>query len=266
MSEWTDIGEQLRKAREGKDLELMDVAHKTRIPLAALSALEQNDYSVFPSPAYARSYLAQYSEYLDIDAHEWLDAFETGNILSNVNEHSYLQANHERIGEYHHGMESARSRGKLTKKHPQISAKSSGKSPVLQALTVFLVTALLIAGGIFAYKKYEPMLTHSDGDPDSTQDVAKDTDAVQAQEDTLSSNEGDGRLPKDPSLIPANPIVVLSQPPSSLIARNDIPTSAEIILKPEDAKNPAGLRGPTLIQPHRSGPPPKAMVIDEDEE
>ena len=63
MSEWTDIGEQLRKARENMDLELMDVAHSTRIPLATLKALEESDYSVFPSPTYARSFLSQYSDF-----------------------------------------------------------------------------------------------------------------------------------------------------------------------------------------------------------
>ena len=70
------LGEQLQAARECRGLCLDDVYFKTRIPLTVLVALEANDFSVFSSPTYAKSFLRQYSDYLNVDATEWLNALE----------------------------------------------------------------------------------------------------------------------------------------------------------------------------------------------
>lgn len=242
MSEWIDIGEQLRKAREGKDLELKDVSHSTRIPLATLSALEKNDYSIFPSPAYARSFLSQYSKYLDVDAHDWVEAFENGDVLSSVNEHSYLRPRHDHIGDFQHDPEPGRRRSKATDKYYNQSAVGMRKSHILQTLTVFLVTALLIGGGIYAYKKYEPMLTGSRSEqqesPDAAIDASQDAETVAIQTETkaMSNREPARSLPT-----PAAP-ATMSEPNSPLALRHD------------------------LTKVNRSGPPPKAIVIDEGEE
>ena len=68
MSEWTDIGEQLKVTREKRKMSLEDISHEMRIPVATLRALEENDYSGFPSPSYAKRFLGQYAEFLNIDA------------------------------------------------------------------------------------------------------------------------------------------------------------------------------------------------------
>ena len=168
MSDWTDIGEQLRKARESQDLELQDVAHSTRIPLATLTALEESNYSIFPSPTYTRSFLSQYSEFLGVDAHDWIEAFETGNVLSNINDHGYLQEEHDHVG--YSKPQSGSGRGNPSKRSREES--SSNGTSILQTLTVFLVTTLLIVGGIYAYKKYESILT---GDADKKEGISDDS-------------------------------------------------------------------------------------------
>lgn len=68
------IGEQLRKARENGGLTVEDVQFRTRIPHSVIEALEAGDFSVFSSPAYAKSFLSQYSEFVGVDARMWLDA------------------------------------------------------------------------------------------------------------------------------------------------------------------------------------------------
>ena len=70
------IGERLRKARQDAGLEVDDVVFKTRLPRSAVEALEAEDFSHFISPVYAKSFLAQYSTYLNVEAAPWLDALK----------------------------------------------------------------------------------------------------------------------------------------------------------------------------------------------
>ncbi len=68
------IGDQLRDARERAGLTAADVNFKTRLPIAVITALEAGEFSEFASPTYAKSFLAQYSSFLNVDAGPWLDA------------------------------------------------------------------------------------------------------------------------------------------------------------------------------------------------
>ncbi|MFK7911624.1 MAG: helix-turn-helix domain-containing protein [Akkermansiaceae bacterium] len=247
MSEWTDIGEQLRKARESKDLELQAVAHSTRIPLATLEALEESDYSIFPSPTYARSFLSQYSEFLGVDAHDWIEAFETGDVLSNVNDHGYLQDQHDHVGSSERQVST---REKKQSNRSSNEKASRGGTSILQTLTVFLVTALLIGGGIYAYLKYEHMLTGI------------------TEEEVTDPEETDVETPPEPASPPPssktteNPTEVAAtntQPPKATEVNtgSPLPPGVTPSTKPEEAD-------PEPNKP-RTGPPPKALVIEEEE-
>lgn len=72
------IGKRLKQAREAGGLCIDDVVFRTKLPRTVLLALEAEDFSVFSSPLYAKSFLAQYSGYLEVDAIPWLDALEPG--------------------------------------------------------------------------------------------------------------------------------------------------------------------------------------------
>lgn len=72
------IGKRLTRAREAAGLCVDDVVFRTKLPRSVLLALEAEDFSVFASPLYAKSFLAQYSAFLDVDARAWLDALEPG--------------------------------------------------------------------------------------------------------------------------------------------------------------------------------------------
>jgi cytoskeleton protein RodZ len=76
------IGTRLREAREAADLEVDDVVFRTRIPRSVVEALETEDFSVFTSPTYAKSFLRQYSEFLGVDAEPWLNALEPASYVS----------------------------------------------------------------------------------------------------------------------------------------------------------------------------------------
>jgi len=251
MSEWTDIGEQLRKARESKGLDLRDVAHSTRIPLSTLSALEDSDYSIFPSPTYARSFLSQYSEFLEVDADEWIDAFETGDVLANIKEHGYLTSHNGHVGEQRHNPAPARRRGRTAQQQEDSSAsQNSGGTSILQTLTVFFFTAVLIVGGIYAYKKFEPMLTGSLIEEDKQADTS---DASVGDQDT-AENKAPAEAPPPTKPDSTPPLVAKNNPESNNYGGTIIPITKK------DPKKPAS------DKPNRTGPPPKALVIEEDEE
>jgi cytoskeleton protein RodZ len=75
------IGVRLKAAREAAGLTVDDVLFRTRLPRSVVVALEAEDFSVFASPLYAKSFLAQYSDFLAVDAQPWLDALEPGGFM-----------------------------------------------------------------------------------------------------------------------------------------------------------------------------------------
>ena len=79
--DFEQIGALLRSAREAAGLEVDDVVFRTRIPRTVVESLEAEDFSSFVSPVYAKSFLSQYSEFLNVDAHPWLDALEPGSFM-----------------------------------------------------------------------------------------------------------------------------------------------------------------------------------------
>ena len=66
----------LRTAREKTGLAIDDVVFQTGLPQSVIEALEAEDFSRFASPVYAKSFLAQYSDFLNVLAAPWLDALK----------------------------------------------------------------------------------------------------------------------------------------------------------------------------------------------
>ncbi len=62
-----DIGQYLREVREASDWSLVDVAQHLNIRVKYLEALEAGDMSVIPGKVYARGYLLNYAEFLQLD-------------------------------------------------------------------------------------------------------------------------------------------------------------------------------------------------------
>ena len=89
----TPIGQTLKAAREKRGLTLLDAAHETRIPVARLQMLEQDNYAAFGSMTYARSFLRRYSQYLGVDASPILSELP-GGVLGGPRDYRYLTENH----------------------------------------------------------------------------------------------------------------------------------------------------------------------------
>jgi cytoskeleton protein RodZ len=63
--------------REGKGLSLADVFAKTRISTRNLAALEQGDFSTLPPPVYAKAFIRQYANLIEIDPQSILLKYES---------------------------------------------------------------------------------------------------------------------------------------------------------------------------------------------
>lgn len=69
------VVQQLRKAREAKGLELIEVEEITKIRSKYLQALEEGDYCVLPGGVYTVGFLRSYARFLDLDAESLVNTF-----------------------------------------------------------------------------------------------------------------------------------------------------------------------------------------------
>src|SRR2546423_13338997 len=86
------LGRKFQEARKARNLSLEEAARLTRIRQSRLAEIEADDFSNFPSLAYAKGFLQIYGKFLDIDVSPYLDAFETSEHIT-VDGYSYLQDN-----------------------------------------------------------------------------------------------------------------------------------------------------------------------------
>lgn len=61
------VAEQLRQAREAKNLTIQQVAEATKIRSDHIEALEKGDFDVFPAPVYIRGFVRTYAGHLKLD-------------------------------------------------------------------------------------------------------------------------------------------------------------------------------------------------------
>ncbi len=86
------LGEKFQKARLARNLTLEEAARMTKIRPSKLGEIEAEDFSHFPSLAYAKGFLLIYGKFLNVDVTPYLEAFETSDQVT-VDGYSYLQDN-----------------------------------------------------------------------------------------------------------------------------------------------------------------------------
>jgi cytoskeleton protein RodZ len=86
------LGKKFQEARRARDLTLDEAARMTKIRPSRLAEIEADDFSQFPSLAYAKGFLLIYGKFLDVDVTPYLDAFEDSERVT-VDGYSYLQDN-----------------------------------------------------------------------------------------------------------------------------------------------------------------------------
>jgi cytoskeletal protein RodZ len=86
------LGKKFQEARQARNLTLDEAARLTKIRPSRLAEIEADDFSQFPSLAYAKGFLLIYGKFLDVDVSPYLEAFE-GSENVTVDGYSYLQDN-----------------------------------------------------------------------------------------------------------------------------------------------------------------------------
>src|SRR5215471_559856 len=84
------LGKKFQDARIARGLTLDEAARLTKIRPSRLAEIEADDFSQFPSLAYAKGFLLVYGKFLDVDVSPYLDVFETSREVT-VDGYSYLQ-------------------------------------------------------------------------------------------------------------------------------------------------------------------------------
>src|SRR5690242_17930367 len=70
------LGQELRTAREARDLTLDEAERQTRIRAKHLDSLEQGNYAALPSAVQARGFLRNYARFLGLDADEMVARYD----------------------------------------------------------------------------------------------------------------------------------------------------------------------------------------------
>jgi cytoskeletal protein RodZ len=84
------LGKKFQEARLAKRLTLEEAARMTKIRPTRLAEIESDDFSQFPSLAYAKGFLLIYGKFLDVDVTPYLEAFESSSNIT-IDGYSYLQ-------------------------------------------------------------------------------------------------------------------------------------------------------------------------------
>ena len=70
-----DIGSTLRETRIREKIDITTVEEATKIRAKYLRALENEEWGVLPGPAYVKSFLRTYAEFLGLDAHMLVEEY-----------------------------------------------------------------------------------------------------------------------------------------------------------------------------------------------
>ena len=191
------IGQLLQKERKQRGWTVADVAHDTHIHADTIRGLEADDYSVFSSTTYAKSFLQLYSRHLEVDANETLHDFDSVTENLNSGNFSYLKS-----------VTSAIEPGETIQAHEDINHRAPYKDnnrqpfPLFLALVVFLLL-LIIPVFYFVGKKADSF--------EEAGTIFKD--AIYSKNESPASTTDQVQNSGSPS--PTAPLIASGTPPST---------------------------------------------------
>jgi len=233
------LGKKFQDARLARGLTLDEAARLTKIRPSRLAEIEADDFSQFPSLAYAKGFLQIYGKFLDVDVSPYLDVFETSQQMT-VDGYSYLQdqpaPKPRRI----------RTRARAPVVRRQRSGDRSSPMPILIAVGVIVVGFVLMRL-ILNIQRIAPH--QMVGVPQPTASQAPVTPAPVAQAPTTQSPAASVAPP--PSVAPSSP------PPAAVV---EAPKKAPPVATAAPSLAPSTPAPAAVAEVPKKAAPPVATV------
>ncbi len=227
------LGKKFQDARLARNLTLDEAARITKIRPQRLAEIEADDFSQFPSLAYAKGFLLIYGKFLDVDVTPYLDAFEDSQSVT-VDGYSYLQEG-----------ERAKPMSAPTVRRRPV-ASSGGNHRVSPMPLIFGVLVLVV--GFLGMKFLLNVRRLAPGGKDSIAQVSP----TPSPAGTALNRGSPGQVASSQSASPALSPVATVGPPETRKAlpvtaagssepevRRALPVSHEDLTKPPEAANPS---------------------------
>lgn len=196
------IGQKLAEAREDLGLSVEDAAHETRIHPNMILNIEEDDFSMFPSVSYARSFIRNYSEFLDVDLSQAMEALDRS-VSGRLGENELMTEMKKTT------RKERRFRLGRSPKTPKRRAEKAGGAPMLLNLLLLLLIGAL---GLFYYLGY-----NADTAEEARAEMAKSLEHVNIYLDD-----------PDEEKIPVKPVGLATGPVNEIPVAEVVPTDDSI--------------------------------------
>jgi cytoskeleton protein RodZ len=201
-------GRRLREQRENSHLSQEEAAHHLRLDVQLIKALENDDYSRLPSPAYICGYLRSYARLLKLPEDEIVRAYSHGEQIDAA----------------------------LIPESVSISPKKPVNTAIIKTVVIIIITALVAGGLYLAADKFDffgPSRTQKSSQlsvpvvPKALEQPSKETVATtetntQTQEQARESNQQ--QLPPAVNTVPGKTVVEELPTPKTTILDTSTPT------------------------------------------
>jgi len=145
------IGQTLAEARRKAGLSVEDAAHATRIHPNMILYIEEDDYALFASVAYAKGFIRSYAAFLEVDVQEALESLNPG-ISSQFSEPELLDGMKDTVRK--HGQLRYRLRHALRALRRRF--ERPGKAPIVLNLVLVTLTAALLVFYFLGFETESP--------------------------------------------------------------------------------------------------------------
>jgi len=221
------LGKKFQEARSARNLTLDEAARMTKIRPARLAEIEADDFSQFPSLAYAKGFLLIYGKFLDVDVTPYLDAFEDSERVT-VDGYSYLQENRPEKP----------ASAPVVPRRPAV-ARSNRISPMpLIVGVVVLVIGFLLMKLVLNVQRLAPARGQSTAQVSPSAAPVSPAPAQTSQGNVAAASSVAITALPEPTTAP-NPVAAAAVMPREPEVRRAKPVSREDLAKAQEVANPS---------------------------
>src|SRR5699024_7016219 len=167
-----EIGELLKEAREEKGYTLDNIQEKTKIQKRYLVAIEQGDFNALPGKFYARAFIREYAEAVELDPEVVLADFKEEKEIPEEEPVKYTRIDRtDKI-------------------------KENKKSSILSFLPTVIVIFLIIAIIVVAIMYYQKSMSDSEGDEVQSEETDEIVKKEENEEDEEEEKDGEFEVVK----------------------------------------------------------------------